>query len=46
MYYIKQITTRASYFRMVELPDFMAYLDDLEAHIFKEHKRKSHEKKG
>ena len=46
---LKQITTRASYFRMVELSDFMVYLDEvvtgLEAHIFKEHKRKSHEKK-
>ena len=39
---LKQITTRPSHFRMVELADFMAYLDTvtsgLEAHAFKYHK--------
>ena len=39
---LKQITTRPSYFRMVELADFMAYLDQvvsgLDLHVFKYHK--------
>ena len=39
---LKQITTRPSHFRMVELAYFMAYLDTvtsgLEAHAFKYHK--------
>ena len=39
---LKQITTSPSHFRMVELADFMAYLDTvtsgLEAHAFKYHK--------
>ena len=46
---LKQITTRASHFRMVELSDFMAYLDEvvtgLESHIFKEHKSRTQNKK-
>ena len=36
---LKQITTRPSYFRMVELSDFMSYLDSvvsgLDSHVFK-----------
>ena len=39
---LKQITTRPSHFRMVELSDFMAYLDSvtsgLDSHVFKHHK--------
>ena len=38
---LKQITTRPSYFRMVELANFMAYLDgvvsSLDLHAFKHH---------
>lgn len=46
---LKQITTRASHFRMVELSDFMAYLDEvvtgLDSHVFKKHKHKVLNKK-
>ena len=41
---LKQITTRPSHFRMVEMADFMAYLDTvvtgLDAHVFKLQKGK------
>lgn len=46
---LKQITTRPSHFRMVELSDFMAYLDTvtsgLDAHVFKHIKCKEYVKK-
>ena len=46
---LKQITTRPSHFRMVELSDFMAYLDTvtsgLDSHVFKHHKIKDYTKK-
>ena len=42
---LKQIITMASHFRMVELADFMAYLDKvvtgLESHVFKEYQSKT-----
>ena len=47
---LKQITTRPSHFRMVELSDFMAYLDTvitgLDCQVFKEYKHKEYVKKG
>ena len=46
---LKQITTRPSHFRMVEMADFMAYLDKMmtgfEEYIFRWHKSKEYEKK-
>ena len=46
---LKQITTRPSHFRMVEMADFMAYLDTvvtgLDAHVFKLQKGKVVNKK-
>ena len=46
---LKQITTRPSHFRMVEMADFMAYLDSvvtgLDTHEFKLQKRKVVNKK-
>lgn len=46
---LKQITTRPSHFRMVEMADFMAYLDTvvtgLDSHVFKLQKRKVFNKK-
>lgn len=47
---LKQITTRPSHFRMVELSDFMAYLDSvmtgLDCEVFIRYKRKEYVKKG
>ena len=46
---LKQITTRPSHFRMVEMADFMAYLDavvtGLDSHVFKLQKDKVVNKK-
>ena len=46
---LKQITTRPSHFRMVDMADFMAYLDrvvtGLDSHIFKLQKEKVSNKK-
>ena len=46
---VKQITTRPSHFRMVEMADFMAYLDavvtGLDSHVFKLQKDKVVSKK-
>ena len=45
---LKQITRRPSYFRMVELADFMAYLDSimsgLDSHVFKFYKPNNQKK--
>ena len=45
---LKQITTRPSYFRMVELADFIAYLDQvvsgLDLYIFTHHRQQSNQK--
>ena len=45
---LKSITTRPSHFRMVELADFMAYLDNMmtgfEEYVFKWNKSKQYEK--
>ena len=47
---LKQITTRASHFRMVDLADFMAYLDvvvtGLDVQLFKHHKQHEQTDKG
>ena len=47
---LKQITTRPSHFRMVELSDFMAYLDTvitgLDCQVFKHYVHKEYVKKG
>ena len=47
---LKQITTRSSHFRMVDLADFMAYLDTvvtgLDSQVFKHHKEQEQTDKG
>ena len=47
---LKQITTRPSCFRMVELSDFMAYLDGtlcgLDSYVLEYHQKKDYDKKN